>query len=77
MGDPIWGPDPSSCAVRVSAYPIRCDPCRDRRFTFALVADVIEVLERRGYPRPCSGDDFVCLQRALFSFIYGTATEVR
>lgn len=58
-----------------SAYPIPAPepPRLDPRFTFPLLVDVIEALERRGFPRPRSGQDFVYLQEALYRLLHGAA----
>lgn len=52
-----------------AAYPLpQTDD--DSRFSFGLVLDVAEVLERHGYPRPAAGADWVELQQALWRFLY-------
>ncbi|PRX45344.1 hypothetical protein B0I33_1095 [Prauserella shujinwangii] len=44
---------------------------QDPRFTFGLLADVIEVLRRHGYPTGrMRALDYVELQQALFRFLY-------
>lgn len=58
------------------AYPIRPLPDEDPRFTFGLVRDVAEVLERHGYPPVVNGLDHVDLQQALFRFLYRGAEAV-
>lgn len=42
----------------------------DERFTIGLVIDIIDVLEKHGYPRVRRGGDMVDLQQALFRFLY-------
>jgi hypothetical protein len=37
--------------------------------------DVVNVLERHGYPRP-AGMDYVDLQHDLFAFLYGPTTPL-
>ena len=43
---------------------------RRPRFTFGLVLDVADVLERHGYPPVQTGRDLVDLQQALYRFLY-------
>jgi hypothetical protein len=50
-------------------YPVP-RPDDDTRFTFGLTLDVADALARHGYPIG-SGGDFVALQQALFTFLYG------
>ncbi|MET9956682.1 hypothetical protein ABZ135_34760 [Streptomyces sp. NPDC006339] len=52
------------------AFPTRPLPAKDPRFTFGLVRDVAEVLERHGYPPIVKGLDHRDLQQALFQFLY-------
>jgi hypothetical protein len=59
---------------RERVYPM-VRRCNDRRFTFGLMFDVVNVLERHGYPRP-AGMDYVDLQHDLFAFLYGPTTPV-
>jgi hypothetical protein len=49
-------------------YPLS-RPEDDPRFTFGLMVDVRDVLEKHGYPA-ATGDDLVELQQALFGFLY-------
>lgn len=50
-------------------YPLpRTD--EDPRFSYGLLHDVAQVLERHGFPRVSGGGDWVELQQALFGFIY-------
>lgn len=53
------------------AYPATRDG-NDGRFTIGLVIDVVSVLQLHGYPPP-KGLDYVELQDALFTFLYGDA----
>lgn len=62
---------PESSASRV--YPIARPPegDSDPRFSFLLVIEVAQVLEKHGYPPIATGLDLAELQQALFGFIYG------
>jgi hypothetical protein len=51
-------------------YPLS-RPVDDPKFNIGLIADVIQVIERHGYPAIHQGADIVRLQQALFGFIYG------
>jgi hypothetical protein len=42
----------------------------DERFTFGLVLDVAQVIERHGYP-PIGGSQALELQAHLFHFLHG------
>ena len=55
-------------------YPMPA-PDDDPRFTFGLLADVVTVLERHGYPRPTHGRDLIDLHGALFGFLYALPAE--
>ena len=52
-------------------YPLP-RPAADDRFTYGLLADLADLLETHGYPRPTSGADLVALHMALFGFLYDT-----
>ncbi|WP_143232483.1 hypothetical protein [Actinoplanes regularis] len=56
-------------------YPMPA-PEDDARFTYGLLADVVKVLERHGYPRPETGGDLVALQSALFGYLYALPGDV-
>lgn len=56
-------------AAEARVYPLPAYD-DDPRFTFGLMIDVADVLERHGYPRPTTGPDLVELQQALFRFCY-------
>ncbi len=51
------------------AYPLP-GPADLPKFTFGLVVDVAEVLDRHGYPPP-TGADLAALQQVLFGFLHG------
>lgn len=57
--------------TRVRRYPV-AQTETDPRFTFGLMREVAEVLERHGYPRieAANAADFVELKLALFAFLY-------
>lgn len=50
-------------------YPIDRAP-GDKRFSNALLNEVAEVLERRGYPVVRPGRDMTRLMEALYRFVY-------
>ncbi len=50
-------------------FPIRPELTDDPRFTFGLVLEVRDVLERHGYPA-LGAMDYVDLQQILFRFLY-------
>lgn len=58
-------------------YPIPA-PDDDPRFTFGLVVEVAEVLQRHGFPAigPDNSDDLVELSQALFRFVYSDQGRV-
>ena len=52
-------------------YPIGiAESETDPRFTVGLIFDVIDVLERHGYPRPM-GADYAEVHCGLFRLLYG------
>ena len=65
-------PPPAPAEGRAARnYPLaRPADGEDRRFTFGLILDISQVLERHGFPPVSGGDDYVALMLALFAFIY-------
>jgi len=51
------------------AYPLPQPGGADPRFTYGLLHDVAEVLQRNGFPRP-AGTDWANLMAALHHFLY-------
>jgi hypothetical protein len=51
------------------AYPLPQPGAADPRFTYGLLHDVAEVLQRNGFPRP-AGTDWSDLMAALHHFLY-------
>ncbi len=49
----------------METYPMPA-PENDGRFTYGLLFDLAEVLERRGYPPITAGSDLVRLQQSIF-----------
>ncbi|MEV6634390.1 hypothetical protein AB0M54_26945 [Actinoplanes sp. NPDC051470] len=47
----------------------------DERFTFWLLIDVAELLEKHGYTRPVAYLDLIELRQALFGFLYSADHE--
>jgi hypothetical protein len=58
------------------AYPIPA-PEDDPRFNLGFLIDVIKVLTHHGFPPIEGGPDYVRLQQALFTFIYGKPEATR
>jgi len=52
-------------------FPLRPLPENDPRFTIELAIDTAAVLEKHGFPKIEAGGDWLDLQQALFSFLYG------
>jgi hypothetical protein len=50
------------------AYPLPA-PEHDPRFSYGLLFDIAEVLQRNGFPRP-AGTDWADLMAALGRFLY-------
>jgi len=51
------------------AYPLPEPGSADPRFTYGLIFDIAEVLQRNGFPRP-AGTDWANLMTVLGHFLY-------
>ncbi len=51
------------------AYPLPQPGASDPRFTYGLLFDLADVLQRNGFPRP-AGTDWADLMSALARFLY-------
>jgi hypothetical protein len=51
------------------AYPLPEPGSADSRFTYGLLFDIADVLQRNGFPRP-AGTDWADLMTALGGFLY-------
>jgi hypothetical protein len=51
------------------AYPLPRPENDDSRFTYGLLFDIADVLQRNGFPRP-AGTDWADLMTALGGFLY-------
>lgn len=56
-------------ATPLPTYPLPAPAATDSRFTYGLVFDIAEVLQRNGFPRP-AGADWANLMTALGRFLY-------
>jgi len=50
-------------------YPLPTPAGNDPRFTYGLLSDIAEVLQRNGFPQP-AGTDWAHLMTALGRFLY-------
>ena len=50
-------------------YPLPAPAGDDPRFTYGLIFDIAEVLQRNGFPQP-TGTDWAHLMTALGRFLY-------
>ena len=56
-------------------YPLPRPVDDDPRFTYGLLLEVVQVIERHGYPSVCGARDLVELQLVLFRFLYAPLTD--
>ena len=56
-------------ATPQSAYPLPDPGSADPRFTYGLLFEIADVLQRNGFPRP-AGTDWAHLMAALGRFLY-------
>ncbi|MEH1130842.1 hypothetical protein [Micromonospora sp. CPCC 206061] len=56
-------------ATPLAAYPLPVPAGADPQFTYGLLFDIAEVLQRNGFPRP-AGTDWADLMTALNHFLY-------
>ncbi|MFJ6200188.1 hypothetical protein [Micromonospora sp. NPDC092111] len=56
-------------APAAAAYPLPQSDGPDPRFTYGLLFDIAEVLQRNGFPRP-AGTDWAQLMTTLHRFLY-------
>jgi hypothetical protein len=61
--------DTTASTAQEPVYPLPAPAGDDPRFTYGLLSDIAEVLQRNGFPQP-AGTDWADLMTTLGRFLY-------